>query len=718
VGDTIGAHSWVTHSGGATNAIKVTSGSLTYNGFVNSGLGNSVTLATSGQDSHRALTTDTTTYTSGAVYASMMVNVTSAQSTGDYIFHFNSGKISDNLFRARLFVKKAPNSGIAFGINKSSTASALLYTDTTATTATYTLNTTYLVVVKYAFSSTSTADDTVSLWINPVLNGTEPTPNLIVTDATANSDLPSCSYISLRQGSSASAPTVILTGIHVAKTWDLGATTTSLSLTSPKGGESWLAGSSQNITWTSSGVTNVKLEYTADGTNWNAIVASTAASTNSYAWTVPSTAGTAYQVRISDVDGKATTVTSPVFTVTSVVVPTLSLTAPAAGASWTVAASQNITWTSSNVTNVKLDYSTDAGTNWTAITASTAASAGTYAWTVPSTPSTTCLVKATDVDNSSITSTSGTFSIAAASAYTTIASMRVNGTTGVPTDSGKSFTITGWVTSANQIGKNAAIQDNTAGMTIYDSLFAYGTTIGDSVVLTATLTHYRGLAEMTGVTFTKSGVNSVQAPTVITCAQMTGQTWNGLEAYESKLVTIKNVTIGSTGTFASTSSGYTLTDASGTATLYINKAVTSIVGTTIPTAAVNITGIVSQYKSGSPYSSGYQLLPRQLSDIELYTAVQPEQQNSTVVKGFALSQNYPNPFNPTTNINFNLDKAGLVSLKVYNILGTEVASLVNEFKSAGSYSVPFNAANLTSGVYLYKLQVGSQSLTKKLTLMK
>jgi hypothetical protein len=721
-GDTLCAHNWTPHSGGTSHTITVTSGSLTYAGFVNSGLGNSVSLTTSGEDANRKFYTDSTQGMSGAFYASFLVNVTSAQTAGDYFFHFTSLNPANGLFRGRVYVKKNPNGtgGIAFGVGKASTATAIKYTDTTATTPTYFVNTTYLLVVKYSFSSAGTADDTVSLWVNPVLNGTEPTPTLIATDATAASDAPSICAIALRQGSATAAPALILTGIHLAKSWDLGsAASASLSLTSPVGGESWLASSSKNITWTSTGVTNVKLEVSADGgSNWSTIIASTAAAANSYAWTVPSTAGTNYKVRISDVDGKATAVTSGAFTVTTAVVPTLAITAPAASANWTVATSQNITWTSSNVTTVKLEYSSDSAATWNTIVANTPASAGTYAWTVPSVPSTKCFVKVSDSTGAATASTSGLFSIAAASAYTTIASIRANNASGVPTDSGQIFTVTGWVTSANQIGKNAAIQDNTAGMTIYDSLFAYGTTIGDSVVVKATLTHYRGLAEMTGVTFTKSGVNSVQAPTVITCAQMTGQAWNGVEAYESKLVKIKNVTIAGTGSFTSQSAGYVLTDASGTATLYINKAVTSIVGQTIPTTAVNITGIVSQYKSAAPYSSGYQLLPRQLSDIEAATAVAPEDSKTSTVKGFALSQNYPNPFNPTTTISFSLDKAGLVSLKVYNILGTEVASLVNEFKSAGNYSVPFNATSLTSGVYLYKLQVGSQSLTKKLTLMK
>jgi hypothetical protein len=85
---------------------------------------------------------------------------------------------------------------------------------------------------------------------------------------------------------------------------------------------------------------------------------------------------------------------------------------------------------------------------------------------------------------------------------------------------------------------------------------------------------------------------------------------------------------------------------------------------------------------------------------------------------YTLSQNYPNPFNPTTKINFALPKSGLVTLKVYDIVGKEVATLVNEVKNAGSYSVDFNASNLSSGMYFYKVSVNGFSEIKKMMLIK
>jgi len=88
------------------------------------------------------------------------------------------------------------------------------------------------------------------------------------------------------------------------------------------------------------------------------------------------------------------------------------------------------------------------------------------------------------------------------------------------------------------------------------------------------------------------------------------------------------------------------------------------------------------------------------------------------VKKFELTQNYPNPFNPTTTISYILPQAGMVKLTLYNILGQEIRTLVNEVKEAGTHSINFNASDLNSGVYVYKIESGSFTQTKKMTLVK
>ena len=93
--------------------------------------------------------------------------------------------------------------------------------------------------------------------------------------------------------------------------------------------------------------------------------------------------------------------------------------------------------------------------------------------------------------------------------------------------------------------------------------------------------------------------------------------------------------------------------------------------------------------------------------------------DSDNAKKFVLAQNYPNPFNPSTNISFSMPNAANVSLKVYNVLGQEVASLINnKAMTAGTHSVAFDASALSSGMYIYRIEAGSYVSTKRMMLIK
>ena len=95
------------------------------------------------------------------------------------------------------------------------------------------------------------------------------------------------------------------------------------------------------------------------------------------------------------------------------------------------------------------------------------------------------------------------------------------------------------------------------------------------------------------------------------------------------------------------------------------------------------------------------------------------QQTETITPAeYKLEQNYPNPFNPTTSIYYNLKDAGYVSLKVFNMLGQEIAELVNENQSEGYHSVEFNAFDIPSGIYIYQIKAGEFSGIKKMMLVK
>jgi len=95
-----------------------------------------------------------------------------------------------------------------------------------------------------------------------------------------------------------------------------------------------------------------------------------------------------------------------------------------------------------------------------------------------------------------------------------------------------------------------------------------------------------------------------------------------------------------------------------------------------------------------------------------------DEENNNIISDFKLHQNYPNPFNPSTKISWQSSVSSWQSLKIYDVLGNEIATLVDEYKPAGSYEVEFNAGNIPSGIYFYKLTAGSFTQTNKMLLLK
>ena len=184
----------------------------------------------------------------------------------------------------------------------------------------------------------------------------------------------------------------------------------SVTVTLPNGGETWIVGANQNITWTRTGsFINVKLEYSTnaffDELQKVVITASTLASPLSYAWTVPDAIGINLKVRISDAaDATVTDVSNGAFTIKGALV----LTSPNGAETWIVGESRNITWNrTGSIANAKLEYSTDAGVTYpNIIIASTPAVTGTYAWTVPNSIGNQLRVRVSDVSDATVLDTS------------------------------------------------------------------------------------------------------------------------------------------------------------------------------------------------------------------------------------------------------------------------------------------------------------------------
>jgi hypothetical protein len=210
-GDSLTSHTWVAHSGGTTNAQTIISPGLTYTDYPSSGIGNAASLTTTGQDVNRQFADSVT---AGTVYASLMVNVTSAQTAGDYFFHLGPKTLS-TIFMGRVFVKLAANGNLAFGLSKTTISASILpvYSDSI-----YTIGTTYLLVLKYQFNA-GVNDDTVSLFINPIISASEPTPDLQHGTSSSN-DPASLGTVALRQGTASNAAILIIDGIRISNFWN------------------------------------------------------------------------------------------------------------------------------------------------------------------------------------------------------------------------------------------------------------------------------------------------------------------------------------------------------------------------------------------------------------------------------------------------------------------------------------------------------------------
>lgn len=211
VGDSLcGQPTWDWMNVPATrNLIMIQSGALTYADYPSSNIGNKVALTTSGEDLYRTFPRQIT----GSVYASFLVKVTALPSTtGDYFFAFTSNPSNKTIFHGRVYVKKDASGNLAFGVVRSATSG------TGWTSAIYSLNTTYLVVIKYEIIAGAT-NDMCSIIVNPTI-ATEPAAGswTFITGNANAEDAALVGGIALRQGSTG-APVVEISGIRVATSW-------------------------------------------------------------------------------------------------------------------------------------------------------------------------------------------------------------------------------------------------------------------------------------------------------------------------------------------------------------------------------------------------------------------------------------------------------------------------------------------------------------------
>ena len=176
---------------------------------------------------------------------------------------------------------------------------------------------------------------------------------------------------------------------------------TPFNVLSPNGGESWTVGSTQQIQWSSTGVNNIMLEYSTDtGTSWQTIESSVPAAQNSYSWTIPATPSSECKVRIADVtDAGLFDESDATFKISQAA--TLTLTAPNGREKWTVGSTEQIQWSSTGVSAIRLEYSINNGAEWETISEGSP-STGLYQWSVPNTPTMQAKIKISDADDPSL----------------------------------------------------------------------------------------------------------------------------------------------------------------------------------------------------------------------------------------------------------------------------------------------------------------------------
>ena len=468
-----------------------------------------------------------------------------------------------------------------------------------------------------------------------------------------------------------------------------------LQVTAPNGGESWAGSSSKTIKWASNGITNISLELSIDGgSNWTDIETTYDASTEQYSWLVPNTPSTNCLVRVTDLDNNANVDESnSAFTITAA--PEIKVVSPNGGEEFDPADKVEITWSSSSVSSVRIQYSIDNGSNWLAVAPITP-SDGIYNWTVPNNPSTECLIKVTDISNGNILDESDS-----------VFTINSNGLAApqlvMPSDDEINLGVDvdfEWDAVLNAEGYTINVADDSAfANLVYQESSLTGTTITIEHFLEGTKYYWKVLAEGTAeigpFSSTFSFTTMLNAPDSLTA-----------EVYSHT----PDQVILNWADHSDNEDGYKVErmDAGLTWTEVDEVGANQTTWSETIANPMNYSYRVRAYTQDaeSEYSNEASVLVSSISD------------NEAVPTVYTLEQNYPNPFNPSTQIRFGLPFDSNVKLKIYNILGQTVTELVNETLISGYHTLEWNASTLTSGIYFYSIEANSVNGNKSFSSVK
>ncbi|MDI6768006.1 MAG: T9SS type A sorting domain-containing protein [Bacteroidota bacterium] len=250
--------------------------------------------------------------------------------------------------------------------------------------------------------------------------------------------------------------------------------------------------------------------------------------------------------------------------------------------------------------------------------------------------------------------------------------------------------------------------------------------LGDSISVTGTVSELGEVTNLFGISSAQVHTtgNPVPTPPVVPVRDIGFGVGNGTpsaEKWEGMVVQLNDVVVTSIDPTFVDWSEYEVNDGTGSVTIrrdgknrYSNLLADTIGGYQI----LKIGDRISYLRGILHYSARqYKLVPRSNADFGTVTSVQ-NNQNDIIPAQYYLANNYPNPFNPKTIIEYSVPKEGLVTLRVYNIIGQEVATLKNEIQKPGSFRVNFDGSKLASGIYFYRLQAGNFNQVKKMMLVK
>ncbi|MFQ5640053.1 MAG: FG-GAP-like repeat-containing protein [bacterium] len=480
----------------------------------------------------------------------------------------------------------------------------------------------------------------------------------------------------------------------------------SLNLTSPNGGEVWYSGTSQTLSWTSTGMINsVNLEYSLnDGSDWM-MIAANVPNTGNYLWNIPAVETDSALVRISDAtDGTPKDVSDSLFTILTA---GLTVVSPNGGETLFGGKTHTITWTSTGpIGSVSLEYSLDSGNAWEIIL-SAAANNGSHEWLVPDIQSTGVLIKITDLTNNLQDTSDTVFSIVQ------------SGLTLIAPNGGENF-----------LAENdAAIVWNTAGQ-IDSVMLEYSldggvqwmtlTRAANGGSLNWTVPNVRtnlGLIRVSDA-FDGAPADVSDATFSIIASSLTVTAPNGGESWT--VGSERTITWHSTGVIDSVALDFSI-DAGKSWLSIINETPNdgSYVWLIPEFQSDSVFVRVSDAKDSTPFD----ISDESFSIAVIATGIPERTSDDSKPDKFQLFQNYPNPFNLQTRIDFSVPRQARASLSIFNVKGELVRHLFVGELLPGVYSSLWDGRDqqgrvVTSGLYIYKIRIGEWQASKKLMLVK